>query len=59
MRQRAEVTATFSTARWRQTENKASRPHSIPLPPLALALVGKGDARDYVFAGRLGKIGGF
>ena len=44
---------------WRQTENKASRPHSLPLPPLALALVGRGDARDYVFgwparqAGRL------
>ena len=44
---------------WRQTENKASRAHSLPLPPLALALVGKGDARDYVFGGRLGKIGGF
>lgn len=44
---------------WRQNENKADRPHSIPLPPLALALVGHGDARDYVFAGRLGKLGGF
>ena len=44
---------------WRQVENKASRPHSIPLPPLAMDLVGKGDARDYVFGGRLGKIGGF
>ena len=43
---------------WRQAENKASRPHSIPLPPLAMALVGQGDARDYVFGGRLGKIGG-
>ena len=44
---------------WRQIENKASRPHSIPLPPLAMDLVGQGDARDYVFGGRLGKIGGF
>ena len=44
---------------WRQTENKASRPHSIPLPPLALDLVGQGDAREYVFGGRAGKIGGF
>jgi integrase len=44
---------------WRQVENKASRPHSIPLPPLARTLVGQGDARDYVFGGRLGKIGGF
>ena len=37
---------------WRQTENKASRPHSLPLPPLALTLVGQGDARDFVFAGQ-------
>ncbi len=44
---------------WRQVENKASRPHSIPLPSLAIDLVGQGDARDYVFGGRLGKIGGF
>jgi integrase len=44
---------------WRQGDNKASRPHSIPLPPLARELVGKGEARDYVFGGRLGKIGGF
>ena len=43
---------------WRQTENKSSRPHSLPLPPLALSLVGQGEARDYVFAGRSGKIGG-
>ena len=43
---------------WRQAENKASRPHSLTLPPLALALVGQGEARDYVFAGRVGKIGG-
>jgi integrase len=39
---------------WRQTENKASRPHSLPLPPLALALVGHGEARDLVFPGRSG-----
>jgi integrase len=45
---------------WRQVENKASRPHSIPLPPLARALVGTGDARAYVFGGRSGgKIGAF
>ena len=44
---------------WRQTENKASRAHSLPLPPFALALVGRGDARDYAFAGRLGKLAGY
>lgn len=44
---------------WRQVDNKASRPHSVPLPSLAVDLVGHGDARDYVFGGRLGKIGGF
>jgi integrase len=45
---------------WRQMENKASRPHSVPLPPLARALVGKGEASDYVFAGRSGaKFAGF
>jgi integrase len=44
---------------WRQTENKASRPHSLTLPPLVLALVGQGEARDYVFAGRFGKLKGF
>jgi integrase len=44
---------------WRQVENKADRPHSIPLAPLALSLVGKGDARDLVFPSRLGKIGAF
>ena len=31
----------------------------LPLPPLALSLVGRGDARDYVFAGRVGKISAF
>jgi integrase len=44
---------------WRQTENKASRPHSITLPPLGLALVGQGEARGYVFAGRFGQLQGF
>jgi integrase len=45
---------------WRQTENKANRPHNIPLPPLALALVGHGEARDLVFEGLPGReIGGF
>jgi integrase len=44
---------------WHQTENKASRAHSLPLPPLALTLVGRGDARDYAFAGRLGKLAGY
>ena len=29
------------------------------LPPLALSLVGQGGARDYVFAGTVGKISGF
>ena len=44
---------------WRQTDNKSSRPHSLKLPPLALELVGQGGARDYVFAGSVGKISGF
>lgn len=45
--------------RWKQVENKASRPHTLTLPPLALALVGHGEAREYVFGGRSGKIGAF
>ena len=44
---------------WRQTDNKASRPHSLTLPPLALAQVGQGEARNFVFAGRTGKVGAF
>ena len=44
---------------WRQTDNKSSRPHSLKLPPLALELVGQGGARDFVFAGSVGKIIGF
>jgi integrase len=39
---------------WRQAANKSDRPHSLTLPPLALALVGKGAARDLVFPGRGG-----
>ena len=45
--------------RWKQVENKASRPHGLVLPPLVLSLVGQGGARDYVFAGRTGKLKGF
>ena len=41
---------------WRQADNKSSRPHICRLPPLALKLVGQGGARDYVFAGSVGKI---
>ena len=44
---------------WKQTINKASRPHSLPLPPLALELIGHGEARDYVFPGRYGQLRGF
>lgn len=45
---------------WRQAENKAARPHSLRLPPLALSLIGQGDAREFVFGGRGGgKIGAF
>ena len=44
---------------WRQTDNKSSRPHSLKLPPLALSLIGQGGARDFVFAGSVGKISGF
>jgi integrase len=44
---------------WRQADNKSSRPHSLRLPPLALQLIGQGGARDYVFAGSVGKISGF
>jgi integrase len=44
---------------WRQTENKSSRPHNLTLPPLALALIGQGNARDLVFAGRFEKIEAF
>lgn len=44
---------------WRQADNKSSRPHSLKLPPLAKSLVGRGEARDFVFAGSVGAISGF
>jgi integrase len=45
--------------RWKQTTNKAERPHSLTLPPLALQLIGHGDPNAPVFAGARGKFGGF
>jgi integrase len=45
--------------RWKQEQNKASRPHTLALPPLALSLVGPGTAQEYVFAGRSGKLSGY
>jgi integrase len=45
--------------RWKQEQNKSSRPHSLKLPRLALGLTGQGRAQDYVFAGSVGKISGF
>jgi integrase len=38
---------------WRMSadETKPGRSHSIPLPPLALAIVGQGDPRELVFPG--------
>ena len=51
--------AISSTACGGRADNKSSRPHSLQLPPLALELVGQGGARDYVFAGTVGKISGF
>lgn len=46
--------------RWKQAHNKSARPHSLVLPPLALELVGKGEANALVFAGAGGgKLGGF
>jgi integrase len=44
---------------WRQADTKSGRPHSLKLPPLALALVGKGTAQEFVFAGRSGKLSGY
>jgi integrase len=44
---------------WRQSENKSNRPHAIPLSALAFDLVGQGEARELVFAGRSGKISGY
>lgn len=34
---------------WRQVTNKSDRPHSLKLPPLALAQLGEGGARDACF----------
>jgi integrase len=45
----------INDGRWKQTENKSSRPYSLPLPSLALSLIRRGEPRDYVFAGRFGK----
>jgi integrase len=45
--------------RWKQATNKAERPHSLALPPLALQLIGTGEASSLVFAGVNGKLGGF
>jgi len=45
--------------RWKQITNKAERPHSLVLPPLALQQVGRGDANALVFAGVRGEISGF
>ncbi|HKG85196.1 MAG TPA: tyrosine-type recombinase/integrase [Beijerinckiaceae bacterium] len=39
---------------WRQRDNKASRPLILPLPPLALDLVGQGAPQDFVFPGPAG-----
>jgi integrase len=45
---------------WRQQQNKADRPHTLHLPRLALALVGKGEPDELAFAGHGGgKISGF
>jgi integrase len=44
---------------WQQQDNKASRPHKLGLPKLALTLVGNGEPDDLVFAGRSGKLSGF
>ena len=45
--------------RWKQLQNKADRPHTLVLPPLALSLIGQGTAQDLVFAGRSGELSGF
>jgi integrase len=44
---------------WKQADNKSNRPHTLPLPPLALNLIGPGGPQALVFAGGNGKIGGF
>src|SRR5262249_30121342 len=45
--------------RWKQTDNKSGRAHTLRLPPLALELIGKGTAHELAFAGKSGKIIGF
>ena len=44
---------------WKQADNKSNRPHTLPLPALALNLVGRGETQALVFAGGNGKISGF
>ena len=45
---------------WRQLTNKSDRPHSLPLPALALGIAGQGGARDLVFPTEAGgKIAAF
>jgi integrase len=45
---------------WRQADNKADRPHSLTLPPLARSLIGEGAPAELAFAGRMGgKLSGF
>jgi integrase len=44
---------------WMQGDNKSSRPTQLPLPPLALNLIGQGGARDLVFPGEGGVLAGF
>ncbi len=39
---------------WKQTANKSSRPHRLPLPKQALALIGSGSARDLAFPSSAG-----
>jgi len=46
--------------RWKQTRNKADRPHTLALPPLALSLIGQGTApQEFCFGGRSGKLSGY
>jgi integrase len=44
---------------WLQTDNKSSRPHLLPLPRMALDLLGEGTAGDLCFPGRGGPVSGF
>jgi integrase len=45
--------------RWKQTTNKAERPLSLMLPPLALQQIGRGEPNALVFAGVKGQLKGF